>query len=220
MGVVSHHGSCGLSCVKSSQRREGDLTKEKITVMDPPWSTVTHLEEALAWGKHTELVDDLSSCCPLCKVDVWSHNIFVGSDMREFVSSDRKINASTSATMTPCVTHLLGGFVLESYLPVFELSESDDDDILNVVTLLEASSGSFLKRSLGMSDSVCVDVNGAINLCRLRSNQLSWSKMMFPMIWYGNWEFIVSYMWLSGRRRNHRSRPYLEDRRHRMNPSQ
>jgi hypothetical protein len=103
--------------------------------------------------------------------------------MREFVGFDRNINASASATVTPsCVTHLLGGFILESDLPVFEFSESDDGGILNVVTLLDASSWSFLERRLGMSSNVYVDVNGAINLCRLRSNQLSWSKMMFPMI--------------------------------------
>jgi hypothetical protein len=88
--------------------------------------------------------------------------------MREFIGSDRKINASALATVTPsCVTHLLGGFILESYLPIFEFSESDDDSILSVVTLLEAPSGSFLKRRLGMSGSVYVDVNGVINLCKL-----------------------------------------------------
>jgi hypothetical protein len=67
-------------------------------------------------------------------------------------------------------------------LPVLEFSESDDGGILNVVTLLEVSSGSFLKIRLGMSGNVYVDVHGAINLCTLRSNQLSWSKMMFSMI--------------------------------------
>jgi hypothetical protein len=71
--------------------------------------------------------------------------------MREFIGSDQKINASASATVTPsCVTHLLWGFVLESNLSVFEFSESDDNDIVNVITLLEASSGSFLKRRLGI----------------------------------------------------------------------
>jgi hypothetical protein len=94
--------------------------------------------------------------------------------MREFIGFDRKINALTSVTVTSsCITYLLGGFVLELDLPVFEFSESDDEGMLNVVTLLEASSGSFIKRRLGMSSSVYVDVVGAINLCRLRSNQLS-----------------------------------------------
>jgi hypothetical protein len=103
--------------------------------------------------------------------------------MREFVGFDQKINASTSAMVTPyCVTHPLGGFILESELPIFEFFESDNNSILNVVTLLEASSRSFLKRRLGMSGSVYVDVNGTINLCRLRSNQLLWSKMIFSMI--------------------------------------
>jgi hypothetical protein len=37
--------------------------------MDPPLSTSTHLEVALARGKHVQLVDNLSSYCPLCKVD-------------------------------------------------------------------------------------------------------------------------------------------------------
>jgi hypothetical protein len=55
--------------------------------------------------------------------------------MRVFIGSDRKINALASATVTPsCVTHLVGGFVLKSDLPIFKFSESDDGGILNVIT--------------------------------------------------------------------------------------
>jgi hypothetical protein len=49
-------------------------------------------------------------CCPFCIVDATSRNTFVGSDMKEFVGSDRKINASASATVTSSYfLHLLGG---------------------------------------------------------------------------------------------------------------
>jgi hypothetical protein len=104
-------------------------------------------------------------------LEVTAH--LLGSDLREFVGSNRKTNASASTMVTPCIIHLLGGFVLESDLPVFKFSESDDDGIFNVVTLLESSSGSFLKRRLDMSCNVYVDVIGAINLYRFRPNQLS-----------------------------------------------
>jgi hypothetical protein len=69
-GIVSHHSSCSLSCVVSSRRRrEGGRTREKAAAMDPPSSMLTHVEEALARWKHAELVEDISSCHHLCKVD-------------------------------------------------------------------------------------------------------------------------------------------------------
>jgi hypothetical protein len=58
--------------------------------------------------------------CPFCRVGATSHNTFAGSNMKGFVGSDRKINASASTTVTSSyVMHLIGGLVLESDLPIF-----------------------------------------------------------------------------------------------------
>jgi hypothetical protein len=56
--------------------------------------------------------------------------------------------------------------------------ESDDGGMLNVITLLEASSGNFLKRRLGMSGSVFVgDASTFAGF-----NQLSWSKSSIDVV--------------------------------------
>jgi hypothetical protein len=56
--------------------------------------------------------------------------------------------------------------------------KSDDNGILNAVTLLEASSGNFLKRRLDMPDSVFVDDASTF----ADSNQLSWSKSSIDVV--------------------------------------
>jgi hypothetical protein len=73
-GVVSHHCSCGLSYAGSSRRRrrEGGSSKREdhcrrhgssLVNVDPSGGGIDVGET------HAELVEDLSSCCPLCKVD-------------------------------------------------------------------------------------------------------------------------------------------------------
>jgi hypothetical protein len=57
-------------------------------------------------------------CYPFCRVGATSCNTFAGSDIKGFIGSNRKINASASAT-TSYVIHLLGGLILESDLPIF-----------------------------------------------------------------------------------------------------
>jgi hypothetical protein len=92
-------------------------------------------------------------CCPFCIVDATSRNTFVGSDMKGFVGSDRNINASASATVTSSYfLHLLGGASSWNQTSPTSRSsffESDDDGILNVVTLLEASSRNFFQEKIG-----------------------------------------------------------------------
>jgi hypothetical protein len=64
-GVVSHHCSCGLSYIGSSNKREGHCHRHgsSLVNVDPSGGGIDVGET------HAELVEDLSSCCPLCKVD-------------------------------------------------------------------------------------------------------------------------------------------------------
>jgi hypothetical protein len=80
-------------------------------------------------------------CFPFCRVGATSRNTFAGPDMKGFVGSDRKIDASALTTVASWyVIHLLGASAWNQTSPSSGSSffESDDGGILNVVTLLEA----------------------------------------------------------------------------------
>jgi hypothetical protein len=123
MGVVSHHGSCGLSCVKviskerrGSNKREDNCHGSSLIDGDPSGGGIGVRETWMIYHLVVLYVKLMLEVTIYLLDQTWESSLV---PIERLMLQHRQRWHLVSHTF-------LGGFVLESYLPVFELSDSDD----------------------------------------------------------------------------------------------